>query len=185
MTGRPADWVADACTDLGTDQVVAWCVGLLSGELVDDRPSLDRLGGPGAAALVARYARSPGKPDYWPRVWAARALRYAWQDGPAVHVAVVAALEDPAWRVRETAAALTRVHELGEAAGALRGLLGDDVPRVRVAAARALAVVGEHDDLEALATTGEPDATVRRARDAARRLLAERLDLPDPSGPAR
>ena len=179
MTGRPADWVADACADLGTDAVVAWCAGLLSGQPVEDGPSLDRIGGPGASALVAGYERTPGKPDYWPRVWAARALRYAWHDGPGVHAAVVSALADPAWRVRETAAALTRVHELGEAAGALRGLLDDEVPRVRIAAARALAVVGEHDDLAALATTDEPDASVRRAQDVARRHLAERLDVPD------
>ena len=181
MTGRPADWVADACADLGTDTVVAWCVGLLSGQPVEDGPSLDRIGGPGAAALVAGYERAPGKPDYWPRVGAARALRDAGHDGPGVHAVVVSALADPAWRVRETAAALTRVHELGEAAGALRGLLDDEVPRVRVAAARALAVVGEHDDLEALAASGEPEPSVRRARDLARRDLALRLDLPDPA----
>lgn len=135
MTGRPADWVADACADLGTDAVVAWCVGLLTGQPVDDAPSLDRIGGPGAADLVAGYEGTPGKPDYWPRVWAARALR---------------------------------------------GLLDDDVARVRIAAARALAVVG-HDDLDALATATEPDASVRRVRDGARRRLAERLDLPDPA----
>ncbi|MEZ0448624.1 HEAT repeat domain-containing protein [Cellulomonas sp. ICMP 17802] len=180
MTGRPADWVAAACADLGTEVVVGWCVGLLAGQAPDDGPSLDHLGGPGAADLVAGYARTPGKPDYWPRVWAARALRYAWLDGPEVHGAVVAALADPAWRVRETAAALTRVHELGEASAGLRLLLSDEVPRVRAAAAEALAVVGEHDDLDALAAVHEPDPGVRRAVDRARRLLAERLDLPDP-----
>lgn len=178
MTGRPADWVADACADLGTDAVVAWCVGLLTGQPVDDAPSLDRIGGPGAADLVAGYETTPGKPDYWPRVWAARALRYAWHDGPGVHRAVLAALHDPAWRVREHAAALAREHELGETAGALRGLLTDEVPRVRAAAATALAVVGEHDDLEALAAIAGADEVVDRAR----RQLAERLDLPDPGG---
>jgi HEAT repeat protein len=171
MRGRPADWVAAACDDLGVDAVVGWCVGLLDGRAVVDGPSLDLIGGPGAARLVAS-PQVPGSFDYWARVWAARALRYAWQDRADVHRAVVSALADPAWRVRETAAALVRVHELGAGAEALRGLLDDEVPRVRAAAARALAVVGEHDDLEALATVADVDR--------ARRQLAERLDLPDP-----
>jgi hypothetical protein len=177
VAGRPAQWVAQACADLGTGTVVDWCVGLLTGEPVDGGPSLDLIGGPGAARMVARM---PDEQDYWARVWAARALRYAWTDGTGVHAAVVAALDDPAWRVREHAAALVRVHELGEAAEAVRALLGDDVPRVRAAAARALAVVGEHDDLEAFGGVPEPDAAVRRVRDRARHELADRLDLPDP-----
>lgn len=179
MTGRPVDWVGAACDALGVDAVVVWCVGLLDGRPVDDGPSLDLIGGPGAARLVAS-AETPGALDHWARVWAARALRYAWQDRADVHRAVVAALGDPAWRVRETTASLVRVHEVGAAAGALRDRLDDDVPRVRVAAARALAVVGEHDDLEALAGTAEADPHVREVVDRARRQLAERLDLPDP-----
>ncbi|GIG21815.1 hypothetical protein Cch01nite_25390 [Cellulomonas chitinilytica] len=180
MTGRPADRVADACAAHGTAAVVDWCAGLLAGRPVDDGLSLDLIGGPGAARLV-HDAQTPGGLDHWARIWAARALRYAWDDAPGVHAAVVAALRDPQWRVREHAAALVREHELGEAAEGLRDLLDDDVPRVRAASARALAVVGEHDDLEALASAApEPDATVRRVRDRARRQLADRLDLPDP-----
>jgi len=177
MAGRPADWVAQACADLGTAAVVAWCVGLLAGDPADGGPSLDLIGGPGAARMLDRM---PDEQDYWARVWAARALRYAWTDAPGVHAAVVAALGDPAWRVREHAAAIVRLHELGEAAEAVRPLLGDDVPRVRAAAARALAVVGEHDDLDAFASVPEADAAVRRVRDRSRRELADRLDLPDP-----
>jgi len=82
MTDRPADWVAQACADLGTDAVVDWCAGLLSGRPVDDGPSLDLIGGPGATLLVMQDAAVPGGLDHWARIWAARALRYAWNDGP-------------------------------------------------------------------------------------------------------
>lgn len=106
-------------------------------------------------------------------MWAARGLRYAWTDDPDVHRAVRAALADDAWRVREHAADLVRLHEVADAAPGLRPLLVDDVPRVRAAAAAALVVVGEHDDLVALASARDVDEEAVAA-------LAARLDVPDP-----
>lgn len=180
MAATPADLVAQACADLGEDVVVDRCVDLLTGRTSDHPFSLDLIAGPGSQRLADRYATQPGKPDHWPRAWAARALRYAWREEVGVRRAVVSGLSDPAWRVRETCAAVVRLREVAEAAEPLRALLADETPRVRVAAAQALAVVGEHDDLEVLATLHDEDARVARAVGQARSRLAERLDLPDP-----
>ena len=57
-----------------------------------------------------------GKPpghSYWARAWAARALLYVWQDSATD--AVVGALADEHWRVRELAAKVVRLRELADA----------------------------------------------------------------------
>jgi len=177
--GRPADWIAEAVSHHGADHVVDWCLELLEGTARagdQDWPSLDLLGGPGATRYVVDRAAA-GEADHWSRVWGARALRYVWRDAPEVELALVRALEDTAWRVREHAAALVALREIGAAADALVPLLGDETPRVRVAAARGLAVVGEHEhlgDLERVAATDDaPGTAARTAIDVLRR----RLDL--------
>ena len=81
-------------------------------------------------ALTDRRWLASGKPpgnSYWARVWAARALRYVWAESAAP--AVVAALGDEHWRVREMAAKVVGDRELGEAAERLVGLLDDGTPR--------------------------------------------------------
>ena len=81
--------------------------------------------------LTDRGWLAGGKPPghaYWARVWAARALRYVWAESAAP--AVVGALGDEHWRVRELAAKVVGDRELGEAAEHLVALLGDDTPRV-------------------------------------------------------
>jgi HEAT repeat protein len=86
-----------------------------------------------------------------------RGLCYAWH--PAAAPAVVHALGDDAWRVRQRAANVCRVREIGESAEVLAGLLTDPVPRVRAAAARAVAVVGEAEHappLRRLLTDADP-----------------------------
>lgn len=129
-------------------------------------------------ALTDRGWLAGGKPPghgYWARVWSARALRYAWTDGAAP--AVVAALGDEHWRVREMAAKVVADRELAEGAEAMVHLCGDEVPRVRVAAARALAVVGEGEHADALRDLrGDEEPLVRRTADAALRRLSGRLD---------
>jgi HEAT repeat protein len=64
---------------------------------------------------------------------------YAWDDNAAD--AVIAALADEAWRVREMAAKVVARRRLGDALTVVAALQQDPVPRVRAAAARALAVL--------------------------------------------
>jgi HEAT repeat protein len=163
--GRPAEWVADASSRFGEVEVALRCAELLRGG--DDAELLRYLAGPaiGLAATV----------DYWPRVWAARGLRYAW-DERAVP-AVLDALTDPAWRVREMAAKVALQYELGETAEALAELTTDPVPRVRAAAAAALAQVGEAEQADVLRVLlDDPESLVSRRAERSLRALSQRLD---------
>ncbi len=90
------------------------------------------LGGPPARWAVSGEA--PG-PDYWLRVRALRGLLWSWDD--LAVPAMVTALGDPAWRVREAAARVAAPHRLDEARAELAGLEADPVARVRAAAGRA------------------------------------------------
>ena len=169
------------CAEYGTDRVVRWCADLLAGRVTYDTPGLPpvtALGGPHAENMLGRDGFAQRGQDYWPRVWAARALLYAW--APVAVPAVLAGLADPAWRVRETAAKVVRAREVGEAADRLAGLVDDGTPRVRVAAVRGLAVVGEAEHADAVreAAGADPDPAVRRAAGTALREMARRLDRP-------
>jgi len=61
------------CARRGTAEVVAGCVGLLGRRDADDA-LIFAIGGPGARPVL------DGGQQYWLRVWAARALLYAWDD---------------------------------------------------------------------------------------------------------
>lgn len=179
----PRERVAAAVDAYGAAAVVDWCVGLLTGAVaLDDprRPHLTWLGGPAARRFVDQPDADPSGRGYWPKVWAGRALLHCWRqlpdDAPAV-AAVVGALGDPSWRVRETAAKVVCAHEVGEAAEALLPLVDDDVPRVRAAAVRALGLVGEGEALDAVrSATDDADPAVHRAAELALRRLQQRLD---------
>jgi HEAT repeat protein len=120
------------CGSRGADAVVDGCVALLAGGAADE-PLVVALGGRAAP----RYLNAPPGQRYWLRVWAARGLLWApWR--PQAAPAVVAALTDEAWRVREMAAKVVARHRVGEAFDAVTGVLHDPVPRVRSAASRAL-----------------------------------------------
>ncbi len=115
--------------------------------------------------------------DYWPRVWAARGLLHVYrsQAGPAV----VGGLSDESWRVREMCAKVARAHEVGAASEELARLCADDVPRVRAAAVRALAVVGEAEHADAVRDClDDPETAVAAAAQRALRELGRRLDRP-------
>lgn len=174
----PRVLLAQACQAYGEGVVARWCADLLDGTIGYDDPNglpLTWIGGRGAVAQLALGPLAERGSDYWPRVWAARGLRYAWD--PAAAPAVVAALADPAWRVREMAAKVAGQRELGEAADALAGLVGDPVPRVRVAAVRAIGVTGEAEHAEVVRSAGDdPEPTVRRAVQVALGQLRRRLD---------
>lgn len=135
--------------------------------------------GPWQARPVAHRgvcgAAARGAHAYWGRVWAARALLYAWH--PMAVPAAVAALTDPHWRVREMAAKVCLRRELGEAADALAPLADDPVPRVRVVAARALAMVGEAEHAPALlALLDDPEPVVRHRAEQCLEVFSRRLD---------
>jgi hypothetical protein len=132
----PRQSVEAECARRGTAAVAAGCAALLSGEDADDALIIALAGPP------ARYVLDTGPAPvhrYWLRVWGARGLLYAWDD--AVRPAVLAALADEHWRVREMAAKVVARHLLGEALSAVAGLTSDPVPRVRQAAQRAIATL--------------------------------------------
>jgi hypothetical protein len=116
----------------GQADVVAGCVELLAGRDVDDE-LVFALGGPAARPVL------DGGQQYWLRVWAMRALLYAWDD--TARPAVLAGLADQAWRVREMAAKVIARRQLGDALAGVAELRDDPVPRVRAAAARAVTVL--------------------------------------------
>jgi HEAT repeat protein len=132
----PRQSVERECARRGEAEVVAACVGLLAGEDAD-RAFVSAIGGPAAESVLGPHPRRDQR--YFLRVWAARALLYAW-DGSAQE-AVLAALADESWRVREMAAKVVARRQLGEALAAVAGLRSDPVPRVRAAAARAAAIL--------------------------------------------
>jgi len=178
----PADRVRELAELLGAAEVVRWCAEVLSGRTPFDdpqAPSLSWLGGAHAAAELARGELVARGVDYWPRVWAARGLLHVWCPSGAIVAgpALVSALGDEAWRVREMAAKVIRRREIGVAADRLADLVSDPVPRVRAAAVRGLAVTGEFEHAAALRRALEdPDGTVRKAAGDALERLSARLD---------
>jgi HEAT repeat protein len=164
---RPADWLGEAVARFGEPDVALRCAAVLRGG--HDPELLPYLGRSTSVLVGASSA------DYYPRAWAARGLRYAWDDraGPAV----VDALDDAAWRVREMAAKVVAVREIGEAGDALAALATDPVPRVRAAVAAALGQVGEIEHVEALyALAQDAEPTVRGRAERALRAMSARLD---------
>jgi len=129
----PRDSVTAECRRRGLDAVVAGCVGLLDGT-GSDEGLIIALGGKAAPDVLS--GREGGASGYWPRVWAARGLLYAWSDSAAA--AIIRATGDEAWRVREMAAKVIARRRLADALDAVVALRDDPVPRVRAAAGRAV-----------------------------------------------
>jgi hypothetical protein len=115
---------------------VAGCINLLEGRGADDT-LIVALGGPAAEYVLA--GREGGKGGYWPRVWAARGLLYAWSDD--AEPAIIRATADEAWRVREMAAKVIARHRVGGALAAVAALDHDPIPRVKSAADRAVMIL--------------------------------------------
>jgi hypothetical protein len=136
----PRQSVERECGRRGTPEVVAGCITLLEGGDAD-YDLVYAVGGPAADSVLGPHPRRDQR--YWLRVWGARALLYAWDHGAQGRAvaAVVAALGDEAWRVREMAAKVVAGRKLGDALAAVAGLRGDPVPRVRAAAERAVAAL--------------------------------------------
>lgn len=129
----PRESIELECSRRGKDAVVAGCVELLEGRDADAELIVG-LGGPPARWAVTGDVAGP---EYWLRVWAARGLLWAWDD--VALASLLTALNDEAWRVREMALKVVARHRLDDALPAVADLQRDPVPRVRAAAARALA----------------------------------------------
>jgi hypothetical protein len=132
----PRQSIEAECFRRGRSEVVAGCVRLVRGHEADAALVL-ALGGPPARRVLDAGPDSDLR--YWLRVWGARGLLWAW-DGSAAD-ALQAALDDPAWRVREMAAKVVARHLVGDLLTAVADLRDDPVPRVRAAAGRAVAVL--------------------------------------------
>lgn len=133
----PRQSIAAECERRGSAAVVSGCIGLLQGGHDVDGALLLALGGPAAQAVLDGHAG--GRTGYWPRVWAARGLLYAWDDRATT--TIIRATADGAWRVREMAAKVIARHRVADAFDAMAELRGDQVPRVRAAAERAVVVL--------------------------------------------
>lgn len=176
----PAFGLAVADDVLGHEVLIDWCVSLLTEKAGGaDRltPSLRWLAGDAAGSDFNRNRWSREDLAYWPRVWAARGLRYVWDDRAAP--AVITGLYDRAWRVREHCCAITGFRELADAADRLAELTDpdqEDNVRVRLAAVKALALVGEHEHAAAISRAVDSEPKVSAAAKDALHVLAERLD---------
>jgi hypothetical protein len=195
---HPRDRLTEAGRQFGERRVALWCANLLVDRVGTSDPAgadphtadpdsadparplreglpLGWLGGVGAAYYLEREAAGNPEPDYWPRVWAARGLLYVWDDD--AEDAVIAGLDDPAWRVREMCAKVIRLHQIGAAGDKLVRLCGDEVPRVRVSALRGLARIGESEHVDAVeAALDDEDRAVVAAAERALEEISSRLD---------
>jgi hypothetical protein len=133
---EPSPRTRTECARRGRPEFVAACAHLLYS--VEPAEEIVRvLAGRTAPWWLAN--RDDEDLRYWPRVWAARGLLWAWDDGalPALRVA----LRDPAWRVREMAAKVVARNLVGDALDDVAPLREDPVRRVRIAATRAVATL--------------------------------------------
>jgi HEAT repeat protein len=124
------------CARRGRGQLVSGCVALLRRQDVDDDLMI-ALGGPAAQGLLDSGPRQAQL--YWLRVWAARGLLHAYAD--QAEDAVIEALSDEHWRVREMAAKVIARYRVAAAFEQVTALRADPVPRVRAAADRALVLL--------------------------------------------
>lgn len=75
-------------------------------------------------------------PDYWLRVWGARGLLWKWDADSTA--AIVTALDDEAWRVREMAAKVVARYRIADGLESVVAAQQDSNTRVRSAARRAV-----------------------------------------------
>lgn len=118
---------------------------------------------------------------YWPELWGARALLHVWNESASPQV--VDGLANRAWRVREMCARVVQLREIS-AVPQLLMLCADQVPRVRSAALRALAVQGGREHMEAIGRLLlDPDKEVRRTAQQSRDAMSQRLGADDDARP--
>jgi hypothetical protein len=113
--------------------------------------------------------------EYWVRTWAARGLLHAWDDR-ASH-ALRRGLRDEHWRVVEMCLKVCRAHNVSQVCAECLSALKSETPRVRTAAVRAVAIIGDVEHIEQVETLRGD--TVRAVATAATRVANEmriRLD---------
>lgn len=170
-----ADLIDELAARLGVPAFTSVCTDLLAGapreRYVDELRSLTGHGWrPGDATFDPT---SWG--DHWVRSWGARGLLHVWQDSATS--AVVAGLADEHWRPAEMCLKVVARHEVAGAGDGSAVLVEHALPRVRVQALRALAVVGDTEHLPVVeAALEDPDADVRRQVARTLEALARRLD---------
>jgi hypothetical protein len=157
LDDSPAKRIAEAVTLFGEQVVAERAASLLMGGNEGDEFLL-WVGGRHAQGVL-----DGAPPLYWPEVWGARALTFAWVDSAAS--AVHRGLGDQAWRVREMCARVVYVRKLPET-DALLALLGDEVARVRSAAARALGEITDEATAKGPLTALLQDAETEVRRSA-------------------
>ena len=170
----PRDLLARLVAHAGEARAAELCADLLAAGSPAEHPeTVLFLGGAAGRAVLAGTG---GWKPYWARVWGARGLLYAWDD--RVAPTVLAGLADPAWRVAEMCLKVCARHDLPAGDDAAR-LARHELPRVRVAALRALGAAGDVEHLPAVRTAIDDDEPQVRAA-AARALdrMRARLDLP-------
>jgi HEAT repeats len=132
----PRQSVELECARRGRGPVIDGCVALLRRQDVDDNLIM------ALSASAGRIVLDDGprqRNQYWRRVWGARGLLYAFDDRATD--AIIGALGDEHWRVREMAAKVIAKHKIGAALSAVADVRDDPVPRVRSAAQRAVVVL--------------------------------------------
>jgi hypothetical protein len=134
-SGSPRHRIEAASARCGRAPFALSCANLLRGGPVEE-DLVVVLGG----AAAGRVLHDPaGRQQYWLRVWATRGLLWAWH--PSALPALLGACADGEWRVREMAAKVVARHLVGGAFDAGTPRRDDPVPRGRVAASRAVAVL--------------------------------------------
>jgi hypothetical protein len=170
LDASPGDRIALAIERFGELVVADRAAALLSGTN-EGEEFLLWVGGRHAQGILE------GAPAlYWPEVWGARTLLYAWDDVAAA--AIRSGLSNQAWRVREMCCRVVAARGLAFG-DELVALLRDPVARVRGNAARALGFVGNEAqaaDVQGLLT--DPELDVRKQAGAALRQLAARREPP-------
>ncbi len=180
MGERPvADLIGELAERLGRGAFTTVCVDLMGGASREEHLEvLPWLTGHDWSEDESVRDRASWQ-DYWLRTWGARGLLHVWdeQDDRATE-AVVAGLADPHWRPAEMCLKVVAAHDVAGAGDGAAALAGHDLPRVRAAALRALAVAGDTEHVEIVRDLlDDPDPAVRRAAARSFEHLTSRLDL--------
>ena len=171
--------IGELADQLGHGAFTAVCVDLMRGARREDH--LDAL------PWLTGHDWSVGEPvrdqetwhDYWLRTWGARGLLHVWDDSTgAATDAVLAGLGDEHWRPAEMCLKVVAAHDVAGAGDGAAALADHDLPRVRAAAMRALAVAGDTEHVEVVhGLLDDPDPAVRRTAARSLERITQRLDL--------